>query len=940
LPEIPCEQFIRRGRHATRSRNDSNWPSDRACCQPVNRHADSARERHDNDPEDCGHQHRLLPELAKVVVHVCFRSWLSILIGPEENTCSHQPTQEQPMPFQFDSTGETNTAPLLTAGVLAGIAIAFLAADPAFADKPSVEADLLIVGGTESGCAAAVQAARMGVERVVLVNDIEWLGGQFSAEGLGAIDENRAHGYDGSVPIPRSGIFRDVIDAIEKKNAELYGGVRRPGNTRVITTSRPVVSEKVFRELLAPYEKSGQVMRYSNYRVKSVLTERNRVLGVEFVSPSDWKPLTIRARLTIDASDWGDVIQGSGARWDAGLDAKSEFDEPSAPESGVPSTDLNPITWCVILERSRTKSLFPEPAGYDPRYFNKLWGWIDEEFAYSSRRLVDGQGFKEIDHPDILLINSPPVDYPLDVYPADVAAALDATEAGASKKSLVAMRPEQREIVFQDARKHSLKYYYHLQQRFPKFHDMALSDEFGTADRLPPKPYIRESLRLVAQHILREQEVLGFGSRSNYATTMFPDAVFSWQFELDFHPTKRAWTTEDGDKGPWEAAFRGNRRFGRGGTGRCVFPLRALVPKDVRGLLAAQKNLGYSSIVGSSCRLHDQSIHAGQASGAVAAVSLRRDVPPAEMFLNRERLAEVWSGLVEPESGAPLVIWPFADVDPFDSGFAAIQQLALRRVLPLGPSDTSFRPDEPATSKWISELTATVQKAGYDPPRIVVTRTEKRRNIAVTVWNHIKSQPVPGRSRKSKLDADGDGIVDTRDALPFLPGTVSWEIEPDRDGLPDLKMPFAEGVRAFNFTSANGPQQKGFENDSGAVFDEDKGFGWRKDLSQNTRLRRIDNNSVRDGFVFTRHEDVWECVVENGTWKVHACLGDAGHPQPGQYLTIENQVAAKNIETGTGHFREVTSVVTVHDRRLTLTLGIPEGGSNTCLNWVILERDK
>jgi hypothetical protein len=36
-----------------------------------------------------------------------------------------------------------------------------------------VEADLLIVGGTESGCAAAVQAARMGVKRIVLVNDID-----------------------------------------------------------------------------------------------------------------------------------------------------------------------------------------------------------------------------------------------------------------------------------------------------------------------------------------------------------------------------------------------------------------------------------------------------------------------------------------------------------------------------------------------------------------------------------------------------------------------------------------------------------------------------------------------------------------------------------------------------------------------------------------------
>jgi len=38
---------------------------------------------------------------------------------------------------------------------------------------------LLIVGGDESGCAAAVQAARLGVPRIVLVNDIEWLDGLF-----------------------------------------------------------------------------------------------------------------------------------------------------------------------------------------------------------------------------------------------------------------------------------------------------------------------------------------------------------------------------------------------------------------------------------------------------------------------------------------------------------------------------------------------------------------------------------------------------------------------------------------------------------------------------------------------------------------------------------------------------------------------------------------
>jgi len=564
---------------------------------------------------------------------------------------------------------------------------------------------------------------------------------------------------------------------------------------------------------------------------------------------------------------------------------------------------------------------------------------MDEEFAYTTRRLVDGQGFAKIDHPDVLLINSPPVDYPLDVYPADVAAALEATEAGASKKNIVAMSPAQRDIVFADARRHSLKYYYHLQQRFTKFHNMALSDEFQTADKLPPKPYIREGLRLVAQHVIREQEVLGFGRRSNYATTMFPDAIFSWQFEMDFHPTQRTWTTDQGAKGPWEATFRGNRRFGRGGTGRCVFPLRALVPQGIHGLLGAQKNLGYTSIVGSSCRLHDQSTQAGQACGAVAAVSLRHSEDPAGLYLQRDRIAEIWKGLLEPASGAPLAIWPFSDVDPFDPCFIAIQQLALRRALPLGPSDTAFQPDEAATPEWLAALDKAVRAAGYDPPTIVVTKTEKRRNIAQLVWKHLSSQAIPPAPRQTPHDADGDGVADSADALPFTTGGVSWKADPQTDGLPNAASTKAKRVAAFNFTSSKGPAVKGFKNDVGALWSEAAKYGWRRDLTGNTRLRGVDEEPLRDGFVFTREQDIWECSVANGTYKVHVCLGDADHEQLGQNLSIENVVVAKNIDTATGFFHETTTTVTVSDGALTLTLGVPQGGSNTCINWMILEKE-
>ena len=634
-----------------------------------------------------------------------------------------------------------------------------------------------------------------------------------------------------------------------------------------------------------------------------------RVLGVEFMSPAG-ETLTVRATLTIDASDWGDVIKGAGAKWDAGLDAKSEFNEPSAPDSGEPATDLNPITWCMILEQQEEPNLFPKPEGYDPAYFNGRWGWIEEDFAYTTRRLVDGQGYKEIDHPDILLINNPNIDYPLDTYPKSVADALEATEPGASNKNLVALTPGQREIVFADARNHTLKYYYHLQKNFPRFRHMALSREFGTEDHLPPKPYVRESLRLVARHIIKEQEVVGFEARSDYATVMFPDAVFCWQFELDFHPTQREWTTDKGNAGPWEAAFRGNRRFGRGGTGRAVFPLRSFLPESTKGLIGAQKNLGYTSIVSSSCRLHDQSMHAGQAAGAVAAVSLRKGAEPGETA----HLPAIWSSLLDSEHGAPMAIWPFSDVDPLDPDFAVFQQLALRRVLGLSASDTAFLPDQPAQQDWVDRVVSTVKERGYQflkPIEIPLTRRE----LARLVWAELEGQPVP--------------------ASHFLQA-IPWQADPARDGLPGRDLSVYE--RAFNFTGHDSPNRKGWNKDSGKAFQKEQGFGWRKDLSGNTRYRKVGKDPLKSGFVFTRKQNTWECEIENGSWKITACLGDEEHPQPGQYLTIEGVTLAKNVNTQAGRFSELSSTVKVNDGALTVTIGTPKGGSNTCINWLVVER--
>ncbi len=144
-----------------------------------------------------------------------------------------------------------------------------------------IEADILIVGGNESACAAAIQASRLGTKRVVLVNDIAWLGGQFSAEGVGCVDEwiqvdgRRTH-------FPRSGLFLEVIRKIRAYNSATYG-IPSPGNAFCGTeTIEPAAAAALFEELVAPHVKSGSLRIERNLRPTKVLVTGNTVQGVEF----------------------------------------------------------------------------------------------------------------------------------------------------------------------------------------------------------------------------------------------------------------------------------------------------------------------------------------------------------------------------------------------------------------------------------------------------------------------------------------------------------------------------------------------------------------------------------------------------------------------------------------------------------------------------------
>lgn len=859
-----------------------------------------------------------------------------------------------------------------------------------------VDTELLIVGATESGWAAAIQAARMGVKSITIVHDGEWYGGQFTEQALACVDEDKGPGKVGwgvdwhpmKRSFHRSGLFRELMDRIESFNTEAYGSPMPGKPYHGPSTFRPAEAEAIFRDMISPFVKSGQIRVFWKHVPVATTVVDEKLAAVDFAPLGEQAAtLNVTAKLTIDASDWGDVIQLSGAEYECGADPKSRYNEPSASETVVPN-EMNPITWAMIVEESpdAQPTPIPKPPNFDDRNYPRATHFSRKEFGelqwdrpagigaiahwpnggmasprqlsvYTVRRIVDG--FTSKDHRTSILLNyMNGQDYPLMRLPARVVEALESTEPGASQKNIVEMTRQQREIIFQDAKNHSLGVLYHLQNfvhnnapdRTNSFRNFRLSREFGTADHLPPKPYLRESLRLKAAYMMKEQDgrnrdgATKDAARERFSHVMYPDGLFCWQFHYDFHRTGRTFLQEEGDTGPWidyETPGRHTRHI----SDRCVFPARSLIPVKLDGLLGSQGNVGFSSIVSAAIRLHDQRIHIGQATGALAAISLERNVTPREIPWQRHLLEEVRHGLCGGSAGLPLLLFPWRDLSADHAAFVAINRLSALNCVPIDVRDVDFRPDEPAAEEWSIALQKNMEQQvpHLRLKKFALPPNATRGELCEFWWAAIKHTPLKQFTpfpRHAVNDADGDGIADTDDALPFsVNEPIVWELErpvltAETDGLVDVGLP--SNVRRFDFASANVPKANGFQRDIGLPFDKTKGHGWNRDVSQNARHRHALPEPERDAFLFTRGEDTWECEVANGQWRVTVCVGDSGHEQSNQNVSVEGTEVIENRFTAAGQFQEASTTVTVKDGRLTITIGRPEGNGNTAICWVVL----
>jgi hypothetical protein len=217
----------------------------------------------------------------------------------------------------------------------AGVAVAANAAETA-----TVRAQVVVYGDTSGGVAAAVQAARMGKE-TVLISPVGHLGGMTSS-GLGWTDIGRSAILGG---IAREFYHRVYLyyqdESVWKweKRADFknegQGAPALDDKTQLAMTFEPHVAEAVFDEISA--EAGVRVIAGRIDLANGAIKKGRRLTAICLEGGA-----TVAGDVFIDASYEGDLLPAAGVSFRVGREANSEFNETGNGNTGPRDTHQMP----------------------------------------------------------------------------------------------------------------------------------------------------------------------------------------------------------------------------------------------------------------------------------------------------------------------------------------------------------------------------------------------------------------------------------------------------------------------------------------------------------------------------------------------------------------------------------------------------------------------
>jgi hypothetical protein len=533
-----------------------------------------------------------------------------------------------------------------------------------------IHCDVLIVGGSLGGVAAALRAATMGAQ-VCLVTETDWMGGQLTSQGVCTPDENPWIETTGCTLAYRD--FRRRarehyrrayrLSAKGKRQARFNAGNNWVNGTFAV---EPLVALALLREMLAPF---SNLTVLTGTQVVQAEVAGDTVTSLGAVGPGGAQTRFF-APMVLDATDLGNLLPLAGVEHQLGSESKAETGEPDAPDEPRPEW-VQPFTFPFALERrakGENHTITPPPDYAELKELQQYTladGAIKKAFRepnawWTYRRFIDASNFRDPAFPrDRSMINTKSNDFNGGTVPSRSA-------------------QEDAEILARGKRA-SLGYLYWLQTECPRdeggtgYPELRLVNVFGTADGLAPDPYIREGRRIKALTTVRQQDISAKANPGPRAV-LFPDSCGIGSYAMDIHTGGISERWRDGTTKPFQ------------------IPLGALIPVRMTNLLAACKNLGVTHQTNGAYRVHPVEWAIGEAAGALAAFCIANRTEPRAVHGDPARLRSYRHALLE--AGIPLFWW--SDVPVEHPAFAAAQLLGLAGLFH-GYDDLTFRPDAPLT---------------------------------------------------------------------------------------------------------------------------------------------------------------------------------------------------------------------------------------------------
>ena len=555
--------------------------------------------------------------------------------------------------------------------------------------------DVVIAGAGTGGTMAAVQAARLGV-RVALVEQSDWVGGQMTGAAVSTMDD---------LGSTRFGLYKEFIDRVKlvyyEKGRSV--GICLWGSDTI--GLEPIVGQEI---LLSMLKDAGSVDLFLRSPIQSAKVDGHALKSITI----DFKgePLELRGAVFIDATEYGDLLPLTGARYRAGNSISPKINQ---------SANIQDITYVAVIKEypqglPKELRVTSPPPHYD-KYVEKFRGFV----TLDGNTFPDPAPFDVPSHNAYRAIPNPENSAFIDggvaytwknISKTGLNSANDYPGKGGALPGMPvryledrAYRAEQE----QEAMLKTLSFLWYLQNEL-KMENWSVdtgqgyggwfSNDWSQSKKIsaeyapilrhfPPFPYVREGRRLVGVETLTAKDIKR-DPKKGRALRNYPTALALGEYPVDIHGSHLEQYIEH-DLGETGEDFP---KQWIGHEGVFQLPFEIFIPEKIDGLVAAEKNLSVSRMVNGAIRLHPITMHSGQAAGTIAAVAAQKKIRPRDV--NPFEIQQIlWDG------GVRLSMGSYEDVPPDSHYWKAVQWATLYcgmdgiqkgvygAILPLKPAD-------------------------------------------------------------------------------------------------------------------------------------------------------------------------------------------------------------------------------------------------------------